>query len=95
LEVTEMKGYVLVLLGIAVGCAVGAAGFAPSSTVAQTGGVRSVEQYCVDTGDFNNVGALDAAVKKAGAEGFEVVAIARANTLGMSKSDYACFRRAR
>ena len=90
-----MKGYVLVLLGIAVGCAAGAAGIGPSVSVGQTGGARAVEQYCTDTGDFNNAEALNAVVQKAGGQGWELVAIARAENVGVSKADYVCFRRAR
>lgn len=90
-----MKGYVLALLGIVVGCAAGAAGLAPSTSVGQTGGARPVEQYCTDTGDFNNSEALDKLVRKAGSEGWELVAVARAENVGMAKVDYVCFRRAR
>ena len=90
-----MKGYVLVLLGIAVGCAAGAAGIGPSVSVGQTGGARAVEQYCTDTGDFNNTEALNAVVQKAGAQGWELVAVARAEAVGVSKTDYVCFRRTR
>jgi len=90
-----MKGYVLVLLGIAVGCAAGAAGLAPSRSVGQTGGARVVEQYCTDTGDFNNPQALNALVQKAGGEGWELVTVARAEAIGVSKVDYVCFRRPR
>ena len=90
-----MKGYVLVLLGIAVGCAAGAAGVGPSVSVGQTGGGRAVEQYCTDTGDFNNTDALNALVQKAGGQGWELVTVARAEAVGVSKADYVCFRRAR
>jgi hypothetical protein len=90
-----MKGYVLVLLGIAVGCAAGAAGVVPSVSVGQAGGARAVEQYCTDTGDFNNTEALNALVQKAGGQGWELVAVARAEAVGVSKADYVCFRRAR
>jgi hypothetical protein len=90
-----MKGYVLVLLGIAVGCAAGAAGVGPAVSVGQTGGARAVEQYCTDTGDFNNTDALNALVQKAGGQGWELVTVARAEAVGVSKADYVCFRRAR
>jgi hypothetical protein len=90
-----MKGYVLVLLGIAVGCAAGVAGLGPTSSVGQTGGARAVEQYCTDTGDFNNSDALDALVRKAGSQGWELVTVARAENIGLAKVDYVCFRRPR
>jgi hypothetical protein len=90
-----MKGYVLALLGIAVGCAAGAAGLGPASSVGQTGGVRAVEQYCTDTGDFNNSDALDKLVRSAGAQGWELVTVARAENIGLAKVDYVCFRRGR
>ena len=90
-----MKGYVLVLLGIVVGCAAGAAGLVPSVGVGQTGGTRAVEQYCTDTGDYNNTDALNAVVQKAGVQGWELVTVARAEAVGMTKWDYVCFRRAR
>ena len=93
-----MKGYVLALLGLAVGCAAGAAGLGPARSVGsveQTGGVRAVEQYCTDTGDFNNTDALDKLVRSAGAQGWELVAVARAENVGVSKVDYVCFRRGR
>jgi hypothetical protein len=61
----------------------------------QTGSVHTIEQYCTETGDFNNVAALDAVVRHAGTEGWELAAVARAEAVGMSKSDYVCFRRAR
>jgi len=89
-----MKGYVLVLLGIAVGCAAGVAGFVPSTSVGQAA-AHPIEQYCTDTGDFNNTEALNALVVKAGREGWELVTVARAEAVGMTKADYACFRRAR
>ena len=54
-----------------------------------------MEQYCTDTGDFNNAEALNAVVQKAGGQGWELVAIARAENVGVSKVDYVCFRRAR
>ena len=87
-----MKGYVL---GIAVGCAAGAAGVVPSVSRSQTAAARLVEQYCTDTGDFNNTEALNGLVQKAGAQGWELVTVARAEAVGMSKADYVCFRRAR
>jgi hypothetical protein len=83
-----------VLLGIAVGCAAGAVGFVPSASVGQAG-ARGVEQYCTDTGDFNNTEALNGLVQKAGSQGWELVTVARAEAVGMSKADYVCFRRAR
>ena len=48
-----------------------------------------------DTGDFNNTEALNALVQKAGGQGWELVAVARAEAVGVSKADYVCFRRAR
>jgi hypothetical protein len=93
-----MKGYVLVLMGIAVGCAAGAAGLGPAVSVGgveQAGAARPVEQYCTDTGDFNNTEALNGLVQKAGSQGWELVAVARAEAVGVSKADYVCFRRAR
>jgi hypothetical protein len=90
-----MKGYILALLGIAVGCAATAAGLGPSPSVGQTGGARAIEQYCTDTGDYNNTAALDTTVRQAGAAGFELVAVARAENVGVTKFDYVCFRRAR
>ena len=91
-----MKGSVLVLMGIAVGCAAGAAGLAPSKGVGQTaGGAHVVAQYCTDTGDFNNTAALDGIVRKAGDEGWELVGVYRPSSLGVIKVDYVCFRRPR
>lgn len=55
----------------------------------------AVAQYCTDTGDFNNTSALDALVRKAGAAGWELVGVYRANTLGATKVDYVCFKRPR
>lgn len=89
-----MNRTVLVLLGLAVGCAAGAVGIVPSVSVGQTASARVVEQYCTDTGDFNNTEALDALVRKAGGQGWELVTIARPNEIGMTKADYVCFRRA-
>ena len=55
----------------------------------------AVAQYCTDTGDFNNTSALDGLVRKAGAQGWELVGVYRANTLGATKVDYVCFKRPR
>jgi hypothetical protein len=90
-----MNRYVLVLLGLALGCAAGAVGLVPSASVGQTGSTLAVQQYCTDTGDFNNTEALNALVQKAGAQGWELVTVARAEAVGMSKADYVCFRRGR
>ena len=55
----------------------------------------TVEQYCTDTGDFNNSDALDKLVRSAGAQGWELVTVARAENIGLAKVDYVCFRRGR
>jgi len=91
-----MKGYVLVLMGIALGCAAGAAGLGPSVSVGQSaGGAQAVQQYCTDTGDFNDTKALDEIVRRAGADGWELVTVARATPMGATHTDYVCFRRPR
>ena len=81
-----MKGYVLVLLGIAVGCAAGAAGVVPSVGVGQTGGGRAVERSCTDTGRLQQRRRRsNALVQKAGGQGWELVAVARAEAVGVSE----------
>ncbi len=92
-----MKGSILVLMGIALGCAAGAAGFGPTNSIGQTaGGPHAVAQYCTDTADFNNTAALDSLVRKAGDDGWELVGVYRpAAHLGVTHVDYVCFRRPR
>jgi hypothetical protein len=92
-----MKGSILVLLGLAVGCAAGAVGLTPSTSIGQTASAPfAVAQYCTDTGDFNNTAALDSMVRKAGSEGWELVGVYRpAGHLGVTHVDYVCFRRPR
>jgi hypothetical protein len=89
-----MKGSILVLMGVALGCAAGAVGFAPSRSVGQTRSA-AVEQYCTDTGDYNNISELDRMVRAAGNDGFELIGVYRPNSLGATYHDYVCFRRAR
>jgi hypothetical protein len=91
-----MKGPVLVLVGITLGCAAGVVGLVPSKTVGQTpGGSLAVAQYCTDTGDFNNTSALDGVVHRAGGEGWELVGVYRPSGIGANHVDYVCFRRPR
>ena len=90
-----MKGSILVLLGLVLGCAVGAVGLAPSTTVGQARAAASVEQYCTDTADFNNTATLDSMVRKAGYDGWELVGVYRPTQLGATHVDYVCFRRPR
>ena len=91
-----MKGIGLVLMGIALGCAAGMVGLAPSPNVSQArAGVLGVAQFCTDTGDFNNTAALDSAVRKAGDEGWELVGVYRPTEIGTTHADYVCFRRPR
>jgi hypothetical protein len=89
-----MKGSVLVLMGIALGCAAGAVGLTPSRSIGETRGA-SVEQYCTDTGDYNDTSALDSIVRKAGNEGWELIGVYRPSNLGATHYDYVCFRRPR
>ena len=49
-----MKASLLVLTGIALGCAAGAVGLGPSRTHSQGRIALPIEQYCTDTGDFND-----------------------------------------
>ena len=87
-----MKASVLVLLGIALGCAVGAVGLAPPGGVGHAANA-SVAQYCTDTGDYNNTQAVDDVVRKAGKQGWELVGVYRApGNTGVSHVDYVCFR---
>jgi hypothetical protein len=91
-----MKGIGLVLVGIALGCAAGMVGLAPSTDVGQArAGASTVAQFCTDTGDFNNTAALDSAVRRAGDEGWELVGVYRPTALGTTHADYICFRRPR
>jgi hypothetical protein len=91
-----MKGPVLVLLGIALGCAAGAAGLVSKTSLGQrASGGPAVDQYCEATGEYNHIGALNEVVRRAGAQGWELVTIARPAPLGATHSDWACFRRAR
>jgi hypothetical protein len=92
-----MKGSILVLFGLALGCAAGAVGLTPSTSIGQTAtGAPKVAQYCTDTNDFNNTAALDSLVRKAGDEGWELVGVYRpAAQLGITHLDYVCFRRPR
>jgi len=94
--VIDMKGSFLVLIGIALGCAAGAAGLAPSRSVGQTpGSPAAVAQYCTDTGDFNDTAALDSLVRRAGREGWELIGVYRPAPIGATHADYVCFRRPR
>jgi hypothetical protein len=88
-----MKASVLVLMGIAVGCAAGAVGLGPARNVSRAATGQAVAQYCTDTGDFNNTEALDALVTKAGHEGWELIGVYRPSQIGATHADYVCFRR--
>jgi hypothetical protein len=92
-----MKGSILVLFGLALGCAAGAVGLIPSTSIGQTAtSTPKVAQYCTDTNDFNSTAALDSLVRKAGDEGWELVGVYRpAAHLGITHVDYVCFRRPR
>jgi hypothetical protein len=91
-----MKASALVLVGITLGCAAGAAGLAPSRSVGQTpANPAAVAQYCTDTGDLNSTAALDGVVRRAGAEGWELIGVSRPTQLGLTHVDYVCFRRPR
>ena len=91
-----MKGSVLVLIGIALGCAAGAAGVVPRMSVGQSAsGGPAVQQFCTSTGQYNHIDALDEIVRRAGTGGWELVTVARPTPLGATHSDYVCFRRAR
>src|SRR5438477_10561390 len=101
-----MKGTVRLLIGIVLGAGAAVA-LSPSVSVGQVPPAAAaaaaaappparptaVAQYCTDTGDFNNTSALDGLVRKAGAQGWELVGVYRANTLGATKADYVCFKR--
>ena len=97
-----MKGTVRLLIGIVLGAAAVVA-LSPSVSVGQVPPAAapppprpaSVAQYCTDTGDFNNTSALDGLVRKAGAQGWELIGVYRPNTLGATKVDYVCFKRPR
>jgi hypothetical protein len=88
-----MKSSALVLLGIAVGCAAGVVGLAPSIGVSRA--ATPIAQYCTDTGDYNNSRAVDAVVRKAGEQGWELVGVYRPANIGYSHVDYVCFRQPR
>ncbi len=90
-----MKGSVLVLIGLALGCAAGAIGLAPSTNVGQARAAGSIEQFCTDTADYNNTAALDSLVRKAGSDGWELVGVYRPTAIGGTHVDYVCFRRPR
>ena len=89
-----MKAVALVSIGIALGCAAGAVGLAPSARPSHAA-ATSIAQYCTDTGDFNNTAAVDAVVRKAGNEGWELVGVYRAAAVGVSHVDYVCFKQPR
>ena len=88
-----MKASVLVLVGLVVGCAAGAVGLGP--TRAQTAPAVPIAQYCTDTGDYNDTGALDRLVRQAGQEGWELIGVYRPSPMGATHLDYVCFRRPR
>jgi len=91
-----MRASLLVLFGIALGCAASAVGLGPSPSLGQgTQTWAQVSQYCTDTGDFNNTNALNDLVKRAGDAGWELVGVYRPAPLGMTHADYVCFRRPR
>jgi hypothetical protein len=90
-----MKASVLALVGIVVGCAAGAVGLAPTPTRAQIAAPVAIMQYCTDTGDFNDTGALDRLVRQAGKEGWELIGVYRPSAVGATHLDYVCFRRPR
>ena len=90
-----MRASLLVLMGIAVGCAAGAVALAPSPGVSHAGSRVVVEQYCTDTGEYNDIKAVDDLVGRAGKEGWELVGVYRPNQLGATYADYVCFRRPR
>ena len=101
-----MKGSLRMLIGIVLGAGAAAAvALTPASSVGQVPAAPApaapparplaVAQYCTDTGDFNNTAALDGLVRKAGAQGWELVGVYRPNTLGATKADYVCFKRPR
>ena len=104
-----MKGSLRMLIGIVLGAGAAAAvALTPASSVGQVPAAPAVAatpppparplavaQYCTDTGDFNNTAALDSLVRRAGAQGWELVGVYRPNTLGATKADYVCFKRPR
>lgn len=106
-----MKGSLRMLIGIVLGAGAAAAvALTPASSVGQVPAAPAptapatpppparplaVAQYCTDTGDFNNTASLDSLVRKAGAQGWELVGVYRPNTLGATKVDYVCFKRPR
>ena len=52
-----------------------------------------MQQYCTTSGDFNNVEALNTLVKRAGAQGWELIGVYRPAQLGATYEDYVCFHR--
>jgi hypothetical protein len=90
-----MRASLLVLIGIVVGCAAGTVAQLPSAGGRRATAAGAVEQYCTDTGEYNDTAALDALVRKAGAAGWELIGVYRPDKLGATWADYVCFRRAR
>jgi hypothetical protein len=97
-----MKGSLRVLMGIILGAGAAAVvALTPAASVGQTAGtpppghLLAIAQYCTDTGDYNNTGALDGLVRKAGAQGWELIGVYRAAPMGATKVDYVCFKRPR
>jgi hypothetical protein len=90
-----MRASLLILLGIVVGCAAGAVVQSPLGTGRATAAAGVVEQYCTDTGQYNDVAAVDQLVRKAGQAGWQLIGVYRANPLGMARTDYVCFYRPR
>lgn len=89
-----MKSTFLLLSGIFIGCAAATVStLAPSSRASAAAAPGAVEQYCTSTGDFNNVKALDSAVKQAGLAGWELIGVYRPSPVGSTYEDYICFRR--
>jgi len=85
-----MRAAWLVLAGMAVGCAAATATTYSAGRPARA--ASPVRQYCEGTGDFNNVAKVDAVVKEAGREGWELVGVYRPAE-GVVREDYVCFRR--
>jgi hypothetical protein len=87
-----MKKSATVPVAVVLGCVVVAAGFLLSSRVGWSATPSAVQQYCTDSGDSNNVVPVDDLVRRAGAEGWDLVGVYRpAASLG--NVDYVCFRR--
>ena len=85
-----MKSAVLVLSGIALGCA--AAAVVPQLHGKSAVAAGEVEQYCTSTNDYNNVEALNITVKNAAKKGWELVGVYRPG-VGGTLYDYVCFKR--